>query len=128
MPIIAALTDYKRPMVLVAIGSLFMALSYVMILWGHMGIWMVVSFVFVITLSEIFAMPFMLNYALNKPAPEKRGQYMAFYSIAFGLSHIVGPSLGMNIAETFDFNTLFVLLSILSVFIAWGYFSLRRRV
>jgi predicted MFS family arabinose efflux permease len=128
MPIIAALEKYKRPMVLVAIGGLFMSLSYFLVVWGHFGIGMIVLFVFVITLSEIFAMPFMLNYALNKPAPEKRGQYMAFYSIAFGLSHIFGPSLGMNVAEVYNFKTLFIVLGILSIFISWGYFSLRKRI
>ena len=105
-----------------------MALSFTIILLGSYGLSIVLFFVFIITLSEIFAMPFMLNYALNRPAPEKRGQYMAFYSIAFGFSHIIGPSLGMNIAEKFDFYTLFGILAILSILIAWGYFMLRRRM
>jgi predicted MFS family arabinose efflux permease len=128
MPIIAALEKYKRPMILVAIGCLFMALSFTIILLGSYGLSIVLFFVFIITLSEIFAMPFMLNYALNRPAPEKRGQYMAFYSIAFGFSHIIGPTLGMNIAEKYDFYTLFGILAILSILISWGYFMLRRRV
>jgi predicted MFS family arabinose efflux permease len=128
MPIIAALEKYKRPMILVAIGCLLMALSFTIILLGSYGLSIVLFFVFIITLSEIFAMPFMLNYALNRPAPEKRGQYMAFYSIAFGFSHIIGPTLGMNIAEKYDFYTLFGILVILSILIAWGYFMLRRRV
>jgi predicted MFS family arabinose efflux permease len=127
MPIVAVLEKYKRPMLLVAIGCLIMAFSFVLMLFANWGLVCILFFILLITLAEIFAMPFMLNYALNKPSPNRRGQYMAFYSIAFGFSHVVGPSFGMNIANHYDFYMLFGVLSILSVLAAFGYFALRRR-
>jgi predicted MFS family arabinose efflux permease len=127
MPIVSILEKYKRPMILVAVGCLMMTVSFLILLISNWGLGIILFFIFLITLAEIFAMPFMLNYALNKPPSNRRGQYMAFYSIAFGLSHVVGPSFGMNIANTFDFYTLFIVLSAFSLIAAIGYYGLRRR-
>jgi predicted MFS family arabinose efflux permease len=127
MPIVAVLEKYQRPMLLVAGGCLLMAMSFVVMFFSSWGLGIVLLFIFLITLAEIFAMPFMLNYALNKPSPGRRGQYMAFYSIAFGLSHVAGPSFGMNIANSFDFHTLFGVLAVLSLLAGLGYFALRKR-
>jgi predicted MFS family arabinose efflux permease len=127
MPIVSVLEKHQRPMLLVAIGCILMSISFLVMLLSDWGIGLILFFIFLITLAEIFAMPFMLNYALNKPSSNRRGQYMAFYSIAFGLSHVIGPSFGMNIANNYDFLTLFGILATLSLMAAAGYFGLRRR-
>jgi MFS family permease len=48
-----------------------------------------------ITLSEMFAMPFMSTYAITK-APQQlaMGQYMALYSMSWSIAQILAPMVG----------------------------------
>lgn len=81
----------------------------------------------IITLSEIYAMPFMMNYSLSRPAKERQGQYSALYSIAYGISNIVAPVLGLGIANRYGFNSMFYFLIALSLLTAIGFIWLGNK-
>ncbi|MBK8519125.1 MAG: MFS transporter [Saprospiraceae bacterium] len=78
------------------------------------------------TVSEMFAMPFMTNYAVSKPSENRRGQYMALYSMAYGFAHILAPLGGLYIADVYGFRTLYLMLMLLSILVTIGFFSIRR--
>ncbi len=63
----------------------------------------------------MLAMPFMLNFSITRASEVKKGQYMALYSIAYGLAHIAAPIIGMRYAERYGFDPLFILLGCISV-------------
>jgi len=84
-----------------------------------------IIYTFTLTFSEIFAMPFMMNYALSKPVKERLGQYAALYSIAYGISNILAPIVGMGIASYYGFDTLFTLLILLCMVVAVGFFMIK---
>jgi ABC-type antimicrobial peptide transport system permease subunit len=54
-------------------------------------------------MAEIFAMPFMMNYAISRPLKERQGQYSALYSMSFGIANITAPILGLGIADKYGF-------------------------
>lgn len=64
-----------------------------------------------ITLSEMFAMPFMSTYAISKAPKATMGQYMALYSMSWSIAQILAPLLGTNVIEHFGFNMLWIVLS-----------------
>jgi MFS family permease len=88
-------------------------------------LWAIV-YTFLITMSEILAMPFMMNYSLSRPAKERQGQYSALYSISYGLANIAAPLLGLGIASTYGFDTMFYFFIGLSLLTAAGFAALNK--
>jgi predicted MFS family arabinose efflux permease len=127
MPIVGKLEGYKRFMIIISIGVLCMALSFVFLLTGSSWVIWPILYVFFITISEIFAMPFMMNYSISRAHPSRVGQYVALYSIAYGIAIILAPYFGLKIAENYSFQTLFISLIGLSLLLSFGFFTLRKR-
>ena len=126
MPLVTALEKRKLIFPYIIAGSGFLAFSFVALLFGNGLMFASISFIFLITLSEIFAMPFIMNHAMSRPLKERQGQYTALYAIAFGISNIIAPSVGLGIAGKYSFNTLFVCLIALSVISGFGFMMLNR--
>jgi predicted MFS family arabinose efflux permease len=52
---------------------------------------------------------------------------MALYTLAYAVSHIIGPFLGTQIIHRFGFNTLWVTLAVLAAFAFIGTRALERQ-
>ena len=84
-------------------------------------------YILVITLSEIFCMPFMMNYSLTKPIHERQGQYSALYSISYGIANIIAPLIGLGIADRFGFDVMFYFFILLGLVAMGGFMYLKRK-
>ncbi|MBK9257079.1 MAG: MFS transporter [Saprospiraceae bacterium] len=127
MPIVRYLENYKRIMILISLGCVLMAVSYIFLQTSFQGALLAILFVVFITFAEIMTMPFMINYAVSRPTPDRQGQYMALYSIAYGLAHIIAPLGGMYIADELGFSFLYTVMIGLSLLIAYGFYLMRKR-
>ena len=126
MPIVGILEKKNQNFKFIIWGVWCLPLCFLFLLFGKgMLIWAVV-YTIVITLSEIFAMPFMMNYALSKPPKERQGQYSALYSIAYGIANIAAPSVGLGIADNYGFNAMFYVLIVISILCYFGFRSLKK--
>lgn len=126
MPLITALQKEKNTFRFIIAGTLCIPAAFAMLLTGHCIIIWPVLYILIITLSEILAMPFMMNHSLSQPLKERQGQYSALYSIAFGISLMAAPAVGLGIAGRFGFDAAFYFFSALSVFVAAGFAWLAR--
>jgi predicted MFS family arabinose efflux permease len=124
MPIVAVYETYPHKMRLMALGCVMMLISYFFLMPFYSNILYPVCFTFFITMSEIFAMPFMMNFVVNRPDPSRRGQYSSLYSIAFGVGFILAPALGLWVADNYSFFELFILATALSVITAFVFIKL----
>lgn len=126
MPLIMVLEKKQKIFPFIIAGTLCLTAAFSVLLFGK-GM-MVAAFIYtiVITMSEIFAMPFMMNYSLSRPAKDRQGQYSALYSIAFGLSNIFAPLLGLGIADKYGFSVMFYFFIVLSVLTAVSFWMLGR--
>jgi predicted MFS family arabinose efflux permease len=127
MPLIARLEMNKKIFQYIILGTLCMPFAFAALQFGNGLMAMAVLYTLIITMSEIFAMPFMMNYVLSRPKKERQGQYSALYSIAFGVSIIAAPLLGLGIADKYGFNSLFIFLMCLSVLVAFGFAFLKKK-
>jgi predicted MFS family arabinose efflux permease len=128
MPIIYALEGKTlRKLKIIAIGTLLFGLSYAMLELA--GFWQGVLIISVITITfgEIFMMPFSNVFALERSVAATRGRYMAVYSSAWSVAHIIAPVLGMQIADAWGFGTLWYVLAGLAVVAFVGYHLLEKR-
>jgi predicted MFS family arabinose efflux permease len=128
MPLIARLEKKKKKIFRYVItGTLCIPVSFFILKNGQAIIVWAMAYTFIITLSEIFAMPFMMNHALNASPKERQGQYMALYSIAYGIANILAPSLGLGIAGKYGFDNMFYFFIGLSIITAVGFAVLNNR-
>ncbi len=126
MPFIRHLEHIQRYMVMVSIGSALLITGFICLIAGWIHMIPALLFIVFMTVSEMFSMPFMTNYAVSKPSENRRGQYMALYSMAYGFAHIVAPLGGLYIADVYGFRTLYLMLMLLSILVTIGFFSIRR--
>ena len=127
MPLVAALEKNKNIFAFIIAGVLCLPVSFAILHFGNgILIWAVIYTLF-ITMSEILAMSFMMNYSLSRPAKERQGQYSALYSISYGLANIFAPLLGLGIADKYGFDKMFYFFIGLSLLTAFGFWLLKRR-
>jgi predicted MFS family arabinose efflux permease len=127
MPLVLTLEKYKHKFRFIILGCLCIPLALLFLIFGKGYLFFALIYTFIITMSEIFAMPFMMNYALSKPLKERQGQYSALYSMAFGVANIAAPSIGLGIASLYGFNTMFLFFITLSIIIAIGFEIIREK-
>jgi predicted MFS family arabinose efflux permease len=127
MPVIAYLEKFKKPHLYVLIGCLQIVIALGILMFSQGNLALVIVYTLFITLSEIFAMPFMMNFTLSRPIPERQGQYSALYSIGYGISIILAPSVGLYVAQHFGFDAMFILFMSLSVVVGFGMYRLLKK-
>ena len=78
-----------------------------------------------LTVGEMLSLPFISTLALRFTNDRNRGQYMALFIITYSVSHILVPKIGFQIADRLGFSTLWVLLLLLAVAGAVGFWRIR---
>lgn len=127
MPLILVLEKHRRNFRYIILGVLCLPVAFGILIVREEAILFSVAYTLFITLSEIFAMPFMMNHALSKGPADRKGQYTALHSIAFGAATIGAPSIGLGIAGAYGFTTLFYVLIATSLALAIGFQLVRER-
>jgi len=120
----------KRPSLhFISSGMLLVAVSFLLLNMPAMNfpVIAIMAMIF-ITFGEIFSMPFMNAWWIGRAQPNNRGQYAALYTIAFSSAQAVGPFAGSLIAEYFSFKTLWYLLALVCVLLAFFYRRLHKPV
>lgn len=124
MPLVMKLEKKTNTFKYIIWGTLCLPVSFLILLLSHKNLPMAILYTFIITMSEIYAMPFMMNIALSRPDKTRQGQYAALYSIAYGLANIAAPLIGLGIAARYGFNNMFLVLIIVSTLLAVGFYQL----
>lgn len=127
MPLVARLEKNQKIFSFIIAGVLCLPVSFVILHFGKGMMVFAILYTLLITMSEILAMPFMMNFALSRPAKERQGQYSALYSISYGLANIFAPLLGLGIADKYGFDKMFYFFIGLSLVTAVGFWVLKRR-
>ncbi len=126
MPFVMLMQHRKEIFPFIILGTLCLPLCFTMLLFGKQLMFWAIAYTVVITFSEVFAMPFMMNYSLSRPRKERQGQYSALYSIAYGIANIAAPVIGLGTANRYGFDGMFLLLIVLSLLTAIGFLVLGR--
>ena len=79
-----------------------------------------------ITFGEIFSMPFMNAWWIQRAQPNNRGQYAALYTVAFASAQAIGPFAGSLIAEYGSFKMLWYILAGICTLLAFFYRRLHK--
>ncbi len=128
MPLVYTLERKLKVIDNVWIGVLMYGIAY-MLLNLAAGPSLLIAGISMIILSigEIFNMPFTNTYAMSRASEDNRGAYMGLFTMAFSVAHIVGPPLGTQVVHYFGFTTLWNLMGAMSLTTALGYIYLKKR-
>ena len=88
-----------------ALGSLLVGIGFGGLAWSRAA-WQVLVTVGVWTFGEMVLLPAMAAYVADSSPPDRRGEYMGFYSMSFGLAFSIGPWLGTTVMEQFGARVL----------------------
>ncbi|MBK8700086.1 MAG: MFS transporter [Saprospiraceae bacterium] len=127
MPLVYKMEQFKSKYLFIAVGCGMMALAYFILFLRNDSLTFSIAYTFFITLAEIMAMPFMMSFVFSQPSPTRQGQYMALYSVAYGISHIIAPVAGLYLAEQLGFDKLYLLTALLSLILAFLFYGMLLR-
>lgn len=115
MPLITWLEDSKYSKELLMLIGLFLTgVSFLVLnLTGWVGV-LVIGMLFM-TIGEMIAFPFSNAFVMDRAKKGNQGEYMAFYSIAFSVSHIFGHKSGMTMVDKLGFDHTWTIITLFSV-------------
>ena len=128
MVLVFKLEGWRPYLRLMAYGSVIMALSFFMLNMPFMyGFAVGVLSMVLITIAEMVAMPFMNSYYISRSTEGNRGQYAAYYTMAWSAAQVIGSTSGTQIAYEAGFNNLWWIIGGICLLTAFGYQKLLSR-
>lgn len=94
---------------MVSYGALMLMIAFALIISSQSLFIIVLSITF-FTLGEIFMFPYMNVFTINRSSPSTRGKYIGMYASVFSIAWTFAPLIGTNIAESYDFQTLWLVM------------------
>lgn len=109
MPIIDSIEKQNRNRAAMRLGLIFIVSSYLMFLLPKAAILGYIAII-IWTLGEIFFLPLNNSMGLQLSPEEKRGDFMAWYYMAWSLSNILAPTLGFGLIALAGFQNFWMML------------------
>ncbi|GAB4109335.1 MAG: MFS transporter [Thermoflexibacter sp.] len=112
---------------MITFGVMMMILAFILIIISKNLFIIVLSIAF-FTFGEIFILPYMNVFTINRSTPSTRGKFVGMYASIFSISWVVAPSLGTNIAEQYNFHALWYTMIALNIIVFIGFKILEQQV
>jgi MFS family permease len=94
-------TSKYRPLVIMALGTLFYGLGVGSIAFGT-GFWGFLVSMVIVTIGELMVIPTASTYTANRAPETMRGRYMSMLALTMGAGSMIGPLLGGFLNDTFS--------------------------
>lgn len=110
---------------LIGFGTLLMSLSFfsLMIFEGKFVLYLACI---LISFAEIFAMPFMATYTIQRSGTRNKGAYMGLYAMGFASAFVLAPLVGTNVIASWDFQTWWMVAAVLAILLSVGFYSILK--
>lgn len=109
-------------------GVLLVGVGYALINILPVAAWCAIFSMIVITLGEIFSMPFMNSFWISRASVNNRGQYASMYTIAWSIAQIAAPMLGSQVAANINYTTLWWLIAAVCLLTSIGFMLLGKKI
>lgn len=118
------ISDYRY----IILGTILTALTFLVFnLFGHIGLVMIIIAVLFMSFGEMIALPFSNAFALKRASLGNQGEFMAMYSLAFSISHILAHNISMQVADAYGYRATFwlnIVIGIICVLLL--YFTMKK--
>ncbi len=110
---------------LMGFGSLLMAMAFLSLYMSDQKVSLYLACVF-ISFAEIFAMPFMATYTIQRSGKNNKGSYMGLYAMGFAGAFMIAPMVGTNFISLFGFQNWWLVGFLLSIVVGLSFVLLIR--
>lgn len=110
----------------ISLGVTLCALSYVLYNLFPGTAVLAIGSMIVITFGEILSMPFMNAFWISRSSVHNRGQYAGLYTMAWAIAQVLGPVLGSQLVEQYNFYWLWWALGFLCLVSAAGFYYVKQ--
>lgn len=107
MPLVSIAERTLKISQILFLGIFFAGLSYLILVFGS-SIPLLLLSMTILSVSEIWALPFMSTVTALRSENGNKGAYMGLNGIAFSFSFIITPFLGTYVVSQFGFDTLWI--------------------
>lgn len=105
---------------LIFIGLVLVGLGFVILNLIHAEFILAIG-MFILSIAEIFAMPFMVTFVVQRSDLQNRGSYMGMYSFAYSVGHVLSPILSTFIIDQYGYPWLWWISGVASVLVGIGF-------
>ncbi len=116
-----------NPLRFVGLAGVLLGVGFALFPLGSGFAWGTLCIV-ILTWGEMLELPLLMGFVANRAQTATRGRYMAGIALTFSLAMICAPVLGTQIAERFDFATLYGACAVLGVAVCIAYQLVAREV
>ncbi len=121
MPLVYILSKAMRLGRAVAIGGWLLGLSFLALNLDTSLLILIIAMI-LLSIAEIFVMPFLLTYAANRPPANSRGAYLGFHSMSYSVSFILAPAVGFYLVNHNGYPVLWYGALIASLLVGLGFY------
>jgi len=111
----------------IAFGTFILVMNYLILPIATSYSWLVFG-VLLITVSEMFAMPFMSSFMMERSNSANRGAYSSLYSMTWSVAQISSPLIASQAIARWGFTSWWHILAVLCIGITIGFFFLGKKV
>lgn len=126
MILVNSIEGRKPPLYHISIGVMIAAISYAFINLLPAAGWVAVIVIVLITIGEMFSMPFMNTFWISRSNENNRGEYAALYTIAWSVAQIIGPVYGAVLIEYGGYSLFWWFLCGICVLTSAGYITIHN--
>lgn len=128
MVLIHQLEGRRNALLYISIGVSLVACFYFLLGSGKIHPATAFLLMIMITFGEIFAMPFMNSFWINRSSFYNRGQYAALYTMAWSAAQTLGPMLSAQLAEYTSFRFTWWIVGGLATLVSISFWLLRNKL
>lgn len=121
MLLVSMFERLMKPHAVILTGSVLCAAAFAILPLGESVALLYLS-MFLLSVSEILAMPFMATISIHRAGERRQGAYMGVNGLSFSGAHILSPILGTWMATHFGFSQLWLVTAGVAVFTAIGFY------
>lgn len=99
-----------RPRRLIVFGTILLAISFMMINTWH-TLFILFFAMAIMSFAEIFAMPFMISFAVQRGPESTRGSYVGLYTLGWSVAFIGSPYLSTLVISNYNYTVLWWIVS-----------------
>lgn len=113
---------------LMMLGTILMAVSFFLLnIPLANGFLIAVMAMLIVTFAEMIAMPFMNSYYISRSSEGNRGEYAAWYTMAWSTAQVIGSAAGTQVAYATGFHNLWWIIGGICILTAIGYQKLEMK-
>ncbi|WP_162052025.1 MFS transporter [Pontibacter pamirensis] len=127
MMLVYLIGERIKKQVLILVGLLILGVAFIVLnMMQHLSV--LYLSMLLLSISEIFAMPYMATITVERSNIANRGAYMGLYTISYAAAHVIAPLLGTTIISTYSFATLWWVIGVMAVITAIGLYWVVQKI